>query len=130
MPNSNSVEQIRERREKISILLSRGYNQSDIMKELGITAMTYSRDMRNINEMNSKQFYDLAKSNPSDTFLDCINDLDKITKECWKIYNDPKITPNDKILALKTISEINDRKYSMFQEGSDMLRDYHDHDYT
>ena len=110
--------------------MAKGYSEGDIIRELGITRMTFSRDMRNINEMNSRQFYDLAKSSPSDTFLDCINDLDKITRECWKIYNDPKITPNDKILALKTISEINDKKYSMFQEGSDMLSNYHDHDLT
>jgi hypothetical protein len=38
----------------------------------------------------------------SETFLDCITDLDKITKECWKIYHDPKTTINDKLLALKT----------------------------
>jgi DNA-binding NarL/FixJ family response regulator len=37
---NNTPKQIRERREKIIILLDRGYHQIDIARELGITRMT------------------------------------------------------------------------------------------
>jgi hypothetical protein len=84
--NSRKQDQIRERREKIRLLPSRGYSQGDIMRELGITTMTYNRDMKNINEESIKQFYDLAKSNPLTIYSDHVNDLDKIKRECWEIY--------------------------------------------
>jgi hypothetical protein len=37
---------------------------------------------------------------------------------------------NQNVKYIYTISEINDRRYSMFQEGSDMPSNYHDHDMT
>jgi hypothetical protein len=46
--------QVRERREKIRILLARGYSQGDIMDELGITTKTYDIDMEVINEMSRR----------------------------------------------------------------------------
>jgi DNA-binding NarL/FixJ family response regulator len=41
----NSQRHIRERREKILLLMSRGYNQKDIVNQLHITRQTISRDM-------------------------------------------------------------------------------------
>jgi DNA-binding NarL/FixJ family response regulator len=58
---NNTPKQIRERREKIIILLGRGYHQIDIARELGITRMTLNRDMHYINEMTSKGLFGLAK---------------------------------------------------------------------
>ena len=57
-----------------------------------------------------------------------INDLDRATKECWKIYYDPNTPETDKLVALRTVSEINDRKLAMSQE---VVSNYHhDHDMT
>ena len=101
------------------------------MRELKITNMTYCRDMHYINKMNDEGLYDLAKSNASDAVLDCINGLDEVIKECWQIYKNPDTTTADKLSALRTLTEMNDRKYAMFQEGSEMLGKYHhDHDLT
>jgi hypothetical protein len=43
--------------------------------------------MKNINEVWTKQFYELAKASPLKIFNDYENDLGKITKECWKIHD-------------------------------------------
>ena len=122
MGKSYSTEQIRERREKISHLLAKGYNQTDIMKELQITNMIYCRDMKYINEMNDRQLYGLAKQSPSETFLECINGLDEVIKECWKIYNNPKISINDKVSALKTLSDTNTKKLFMIQNAPEFMQ--------
>jgi hypothetical protein len=75
--------QVRERREKIRILLARGYSQGDIMDELGITTKTYDIDMEVINEMSRRQFYDIVKSGPlAAAYSGCVDDLDRIMKEC------------------------------------------------
>lgn len=118
----NTPEQIRERRDRIRLLSSRGYSQFEIIHELGITTATYDRDMKNIIEMSRKRLYELAKASPSKIYSDYVNDLDKIKTECLKMYNDPETNPSDKMLVLRTISELNEeindknRKLSMFQE--------------
>jgi DNA-binding NarL/FixJ family response regulator len=44
-PKPHSAKEIRERREKVLILMSKGYNQSDIAKELHTTRRTVLRDV-------------------------------------------------------------------------------------
>ena len=115
--------QIRERREKISHLLVCGYNQGDIMRQLGITRRIYNMDLKNIHEKWTKEFYEIAKANPITVCSEHVNELDKIRKECWKMYNDndKNVDASAKLLALKTISELNheisDVKLSMFQDS-------------
>jgi transcriptional antiterminator len=122
----NTPKQIKERREKIRILLARGYSQiGDIAEELEIPRRTVNSDMKYINEMNTKQFYELAKS-PSKAYSDCISDLDKFMKEGWKVYNDPNTNANDKLYALRTIAELNKNKVAILQE----LSNYREHDLT
>jgi transcriptional antiterminator len=125
----NTPKQIRERREKIMKLMSHGYYLvGDIAEELKISRRTVNSDMKHINEMNNKQFYELAKSDP---LTDYVNNMDRVINESWKMYNDPNTSPSDKLQALKTISDINERKLATFQ---DVLGNYdyhhHDHDMT
>jgi DNA-binding NarL/FixJ family response regulator len=61
-PKLHSVKEIRERREKILLLMSRGYNQGDIARELGTTRQTICKDMKTINEMTNKGLYNFGKS--------------------------------------------------------------------
>ena len=116
-----SAKEIRERREKILLLLSKGYNQTDIANELNTTRQTVMRDMKNINEMTNRGLYDLAKATLSTMYFNCIIGLNEIQKECWKIYhnlgNDPSINNWHRIAALKLATEINDKKFGMFQNG-------------
>lgn len=120
-----SAKEIRERREKVLLLLSRGYNQTDIAKELNTTRQTVMRDMKNINEMTNKGLYDLAKATLSTMYFNCIIGLNEVQKECWKIYhnleNDPTINNWHRIAALKLATEVNDKKFGMFQCGPALM---------
>ena len=118
---NNTSKQIRERREKIMILLGRGYNQMDIARELRITRMTLNRDMHYINEMTSKGLFGLAKDTFATMYFNCVEGCNEILRECWKIYknveNDPRITQWHKIAALRLAHEVQNHKFSMFQNG-------------
>jgi hypothetical protein len=121
MGKPNTQRQIRERREKIMLLMARGYNQIDIAKELGITRMTINRDMHYINQMTSKGLFGLAKDTFATMYFNCVEGCNEILRECWKIYrneeNDPRITQWHKIAVLRLANEIHNHKFSMFQNG-------------
>ena len=121
-----SAKEIRERREKILLLLSKGYNQTDIAKGLNTTRQTVMRDMKNINEMTNKGLYDLAKATLSTMYFNCVIGLNEIQKECWKIYhnleNNPEITQGYKMAALKLTADISCRKFEIFTMGPSMMQ--------
>jgi DNA-binding CsgD family transcriptional regulator len=54
MGKPNSRKHIEERREQVLLLLSKGYSQMEICKELRITRQTISSDMKHINESTQK----------------------------------------------------------------------------
>ena len=61
-PKPHTAAEIRERREKVLLLMSRGYHQSDIAIELGTTRQTIIKDLKFINEMTNKGLFGLAKA--------------------------------------------------------------------
>jgi transcriptional regulator len=102
-PKPHSAKEIRERREKVLILMAKGHNQSDIAKELHTTRNTIMRDIKEINEWTRKGLYDLAKQSLSTMLYSCIIGLNEIEKEAWKIY---KNNDNDKVNALRLLVDI------------------------
>jgi IS30 family transposase len=75
MGKPNTPRKIRERREKIQLLMSRGMNQTNIAKELGTTRMTIMRDMHYINEMSRHGLYDMANTSAT-LYFNCIQGLE------------------------------------------------------
>jgi DNA-binding NarL/FixJ family response regulator len=65
----NSAKHIEERREKILLLLSKGYSQMEIARELNITRQTISRDMTYINETTKRELFGLAKETLSTIYF-------------------------------------------------------------
>jgi hypothetical protein len=116
---SKKKEEIEERREKILNLQSMGYSQYAIIKELGITRMTMSRDMRAINESTKKGLFGLAKNETLSTyFYNCLQGVNDVQKECWKIYrnddNNPEINQYHRMKALDLLRKSNETKFNMF----------------
>jgi hypothetical protein len=70
---NNNRRAIREQREKILLLLSRGYGQSDIANELGVTRQTINSDMKFINETTKRGLFGLAKEMLSTMYQNCID---------------------------------------------------------
>ena len=120
-PRRHSDKQILQRREKILLLMSRGYNQSDIAEELKTTRHTVMRDMKHINVMTRRGLYDLAKQTLPTMYYNCIIGINEIAKEAWKLYNNPDNDPDvnhwHKVAALRLLVEINRSKFKMFEDG-------------
>ena len=103
------------------LLLAKGYNHGDIVEELGISRMTINRDMHYINEMTNRGLFEVARASFATMYFNCVDGLNEIMKECWKIYhnqeNNPEIKQWHKIAALKLEADIQEKKFRMFQEG-------------
>ena len=125
MGKPNTPRKIRERREKILLLMSRGMNQINIAKELGTTRMTIMRDMHYINEMSRHGLYDMAKTS-STLYFNCIQGLDECLDVCWRIFNNvdnnPQINQWHKIAAIRIAATINEKKFNIFANGPAMMQ--------
>lgn len=88
--------------------MAKGYSQYDIAKELGVTRQTISSDLRWINESTQKGLFGLAKETLSTMYFNCIEGINEVQKECWKIYNNtdnnPEINQWHKMAAVKILS--------------------------
>jgi HTH domain len=126
MGKPNTVREIRDRKEKVLLLITKGYSQGDIARELGINRTTVIRDMKNIHQLTDKGLFGLAKVTLPTIYFNCIQGLDEILKECWKINsnleNNPRITQWHKIAALRLAVDITDKKFSMFQNGPTIMQ--------
>jgi hypothetical protein len=112
-------QEIEERREKILNLQSMGYSQYAIIEKLGITRMTMSRDLKAINESTKKGLFGLAKNETLSTyFYNCVQGINDVQKECWKIYrnenNDPEINHYHRMRALDLLRKSAETKFNMF----------------
>jgi hypothetical protein len=111
--------EIEERRENILNLQSMGYSQYAIIEKLGITRMTMSRDLKAINESTKKGLFGLAKNETLSTFFyNCIQGVNDVQKELWKIYknedNNPEINHYIQMRALDLLRKTNETKFEMF----------------
>jgi hypothetical protein len=124
MGKPNSARQIRERREKILLLMSRGMNQINMAKELGVMRLTITRDMKYINEMTRHGLYDFAKTGATVLF-NCIQGLDECLDKTWNIFenkdNDPRINYWHKIACIRLAATINEKKFGIFTNGPAMM---------
>ena len=68
--------------------MARGYSQGDIARELKIARTTVNRDMKYINEMTNKGWYNLAKVTLPTMFFNCIQGrLTRFKKNAGKSLN-------------------------------------------
>jgi IS30 family transposase len=85
IPNNQAV--IKERREKVSVLLSKGIGRLEISKEINVTPSTISRDIQYLVSQSQQFLSDLAKNTLPFTFNQSLEGIRQVLKECWDIYN-------------------------------------------
>ena len=104
--------QIKERREDILVLLTKGMKGYEIAKELGVDASTVSRDIQYLISQSHNYLNTLAKEALPFMYQTSIEGIRNVLKECWNIYtiesNKDKITWFHKIAALKLAKECNE----------------------
>jgi hypothetical protein len=126
MGKANNRRDIRSRREKILILMSRGYSQTEICDELKITRQTISSDMKYINETTKRGLFGLARETLSTMYYNCITAIEQVQRECWKRYNtnkddNPAINEWHKHNALELLRKCAETKFNMFASGPALM---------
>lgn len=77
---------IRERRENILILLTKGMKGYEIAKELDVDPSTVSRDIHYLIAQSQSYLNSLAKEILPFMYQTSIEGIKNVLKECWKIY--------------------------------------------
>jgi HTH domain len=121
--------QIKERRESILILLTKGKKGYEIAKELRVDASTVSRDIQYLISQSHNYLNTLAKETLPFMYQTSIEGIRNF-KECWNIYttennndniNNKDITWFHKIAALKLAKECNEALFRLTADGPSVM---------
>ena len=121
---------IKERRENILMLLTKGMKGYQIAKELGVDASTVSRDINYLVGQSQNYLNSLAKEALPFMYQTSIEGIKNILKECWNIYTiesnsddskNKEITWFHKIAALKLAKECNEALFKLTAEGPSVM---------
>jgi predicted transcriptional regulator len=116
--------QIRERRENILVLLTKGMKGHEIAKELGIDTSTVSRDIQYLISQSHNYLNSLAKEILPFIYQTSIEGIRNVLKECWNIYtidSNKEITWFHKIAALKLAKAYNEALFKLTAEGPSIM---------
>ena len=129
IPNNQAV--IRERREKLFIMLTKGMRANEIAKELKVDVTTVSRDISFLTEQSQSFLNDLAKQTLPFAYYTTLESIRAIMKECWEIYNsNPKenaeeadskfygLSWNNKLSALRLARECAQSHFECLSQGA------------
>ena len=123
LPNSQVV--IRERREKIWALLTRGNIKSyEIAKKLNVSPPTIARDIKFLTADSQNYLNDLARKTLPFMYQISIEGIRDIIRGCWAIYqreNDENINMCQRISALKLAKECNEAIFKLIEEGPSVM---------
>jgi IS30 family transposase len=121
IPNNQAV--IRERREKLWTLLTRGMKTYEIAKELNVDNSTVSRDIKYLTAQSQNYLNNLAKETLPFMYQTSIEGIRSILKECWTIYQsqDLRINMYQKLAALKLAKECNEAIFNLVDEGPSVM---------
>ena len=116
--------QIKERRENILILLTKGMKGYEIAKELGVNASTVSRDIQYLISQSHNYLNSLAKETLPFMYQTSIEGIRNVLKECWDIYtieSNEEITWFHKLAALKLAKECNEALFKLTADGPSVM---------
>ena len=119
--------QIKERREDVLVLLTKGMKGYEIARELGVDASTVSRDIQYLISQSHNYLNSLAKEALPFIYQTSIEGIKNVLKESWRIYtldsrnNDKDLTWFHKIAALKLAKECNEVLFRLTAEGPSVM---------
>ncbi|MGH9975018.1 MAG: HTH domain-containing protein [Nitrososphaeraceae archaeon] len=116
--------QIKERREDVLVLLTKGVKGYEIAKELGVDASTISRDIQYLISQSHNYLNSLAKEALPFMYQTSIEGIRNVLKECWNIYatkSNKEITWFHKLAALKLAKECNEALFKLTAEGPSVM---------
>jgi predicted transcriptional regulator len=119
--------QVKERREDVLILLTKGMKGYEIARELGVDASTVSRDIHYLIGQSQNYLSSLAKETLPFMYQTSIEGIKNVLKECWSIYtldnhnNNKDLTWFHKLAALRLAKECNEALFRLTAEGPSVM---------
>ena len=116
--------QIKERREDVLVLLTKGMKGYEIAKELGVNKSTVSRDIQYLISQSHDYLNSLAKEALPFMYQSSIEGIRNVLKECWNIYtieSNKEITWFHKLAALKLAKECNEALFKLTADGPSVM---------
>jgi IS30 family transposase len=123
-PAPHNRMQIKERREDVLLLLTKGMKGYEIANELGVNASTVSRDIQYLISQLHNYLNTLAKEALPFMYQTSIEGIRNVLKECWNIYSiesNKDVTWFHKIAALKLAKECNEALFKLTAEGPSVM---------
>jgi IS30 family transposase len=123
MGANNNKLVIKDRRQKIWALLTRGMKGYEIAKELNTTPATISRDIQYLTSQSQNFLSDLAKESLPFMYKTSIDGIREVLKECWNIYEstDEQVNYFQRLAALKLAKECNEAQFKLLSEGPSIM---------
>jgi hypothetical protein len=119
--------QIKERRENVLVLLTKGMKGYEIAKQLGVDSSTVSRDIQYLIGQSQNYLNSLAKKTLPFMYQTSIEGIRNVLKECWSIYtldnhnNNKDLTWFHKLAALRLAKECNEALFRLTAEGPSVM---------
>jgi IS30 family transposase len=109
---------IEERRRKVASLVAQSMTESEMAHELNVDQSTISRDVKALKQLSQQFVYDLAKSDLSYYYKQCIDGIEEVKRKAWEIFRNDSLTEKDKLSALKIIKECDESKFVLFKDSA------------
>ena len=115
---------IKERKEDVLVLLTKGMKGYEIAKVLGIDASTVSRDIQYLVSQSHNYLNNLAKEALPFMYQTSTEGIRNVLKACWNIYtvkSNKEITWFHKLAALKLAKKCNEALFKLTAGGPSVM---------
>jgi transcriptional regulator with XRE-family HTH domain len=112
---------IEDRRRQIVSMSAQSMTQEEMASKLGVDRTTVSKDITALNEMSRQFIYDLAHSDLAHCYKQCIDGVEEAKRQAWELFRSGKLTPKDKLAALKLIVECNESSFNLLKDGPTVM---------
>jgi len=117
IPNNRYL--VKQRRERVLVMLSQGLNETEIAKNLLVDVSTICRDVKAIKKDSQRSIQLIVDDILPFEFGKSLLSLNNINKFCWGIVHDKskKWTGKDKINAMKFIKDTERTRFEILTNG-------------
>ncbi|MFZ0345407.1 MAG: hypothetical protein WAL24_09635 [Nitrososphaeraceae archaeon] len=116
------VKEVRARRQTVWLMLTKGTQQNQIAKTLGVCEATITKDVKALQDQSDQFLTDLARKTLPFMYEKSIEGITRVLEESWKIYNtdpqeNPEITEGHRLNALRLAKDCNESLMKLFIDG-------------
>ncbi len=108
-----------DRREKVMVLLTKGFKGYQIADELQVDPATISRDIQHLSKESNNNLESLVKETLPFLYSTSIEGIKNVLNECWNIYqsDNASVSYLHKLNSLKLAKECNESLFRLVTEG-------------